>query len=127
MTETELGQFREVEATGRFTRQNASLLKVRPGDDEIRARLGAMVAYRGGVRFEYKGGGVGRFLKKATSYCTAPGRWPWPRMATRAAGHSTRRLPTRRPPLRGAVRWRGDRAGLRWFHGSRHALGGAAG
>lgn len=65
MTETDLGQFREVEATGRFTRQNASLLKVRLENDEIRARLGAMVAYQGDVSFEHKGGGVGRFLKKA--------------------------------------------------------------
>lgn len=65
MTETELGQFREVEATGRFTRQNSSLLKVRLDGDQAQARLGSMVAYQGDVRFEHKGGGVGRFLKKA--------------------------------------------------------------
>lgn len=64
MTETELGQFREVEATGRFTRQNSSLLKVRLDGDQAQARLGSMVAYQGDVRFEHKGGGVGRFLKK---------------------------------------------------------------
>jgi len=65
MTETDLGQFREVEATGRFTRQNASLLKVRLQGDHVQARLGSMVAYQGDVRFEHKGGGMGRFLKKA--------------------------------------------------------------
>ncbi|MDQ4007790.1 MAG: AIM24 family protein [Actinomycetota bacterium] len=65
MTETDLGQFREVEAQGRFTRQNASLLKVRLEGDQVQARLGSMVAYQGDVRFEHKGGGVGRFLKKA--------------------------------------------------------------
>lgn len=31
----------------------------------MQARLGSMVAYQGEVRFEHKGGGVGRFLKKA--------------------------------------------------------------
>ncbi|MBA3389237.1 MAG: AIM24 family protein, partial [Rubrobacter sp.] len=29
------------------------------------AKLGSMVAYQGGVRFEHKGGGLGRFFKKA--------------------------------------------------------------
>jgi uncharacterized protein (AIM24 family) len=65
MTETDLGQFREVAAAGRFTRQNASLLKVRLEGDQVQARLGSMVAYQGEVRFEHKGGGIGRFLKKA--------------------------------------------------------------
>ena len=65
MTETELGQFREVEPQGRFTRQNSSLLKVRLDGDQVQARLGSMVAYQGDVRFEHKSGGVGRFLKKA--------------------------------------------------------------
>ena len=65
MTETELRQFREVEAQGRFTRQNSSLLKVRLDGDQVQARLGSMVAYQGDVRFEHKSGGVGRFLKKA--------------------------------------------------------------
>lgn len=65
MTETELGQFREVEAEGRFTRQNSSLLKVRLDGDQVHARLGSMIAYQGDVRFEHKSGGVGRFLKKA--------------------------------------------------------------
>jgi uncharacterized protein (AIM24 family) len=65
MTETDLGQFREVDAAGRFTLQNSSLLKVRLEGDQVQARLGAMVAYQGEVRFEHRGGGVGRFLKKA--------------------------------------------------------------
>jgi uncharacterized protein (AIM24 family) len=65
MTETDLGQFREVDAAGRFTLQNGSLLKVRLEGDQVQARLGAMVAYQGEVRFEHRGGGVGRFLKKA--------------------------------------------------------------
>jgi uncharacterized protein (AIM24 family) len=65
MTQTDLGQFREVEAAGRFTLQNSSLLKVRLQGDQAQARLGSMVAYQGDVRFEHKGGGAGRFLKKA--------------------------------------------------------------
>ncbi|HET7327897.1 MAG TPA: AIM24 family protein [Nocardioidaceae bacterium] len=65
MSETELGQFREVEAAGRFTLQNTSLLKVRLQGDEVQARAGSMVAYQGDLRFEHKGGGVGRFFKKA--------------------------------------------------------------
>ena len=65
MTDTDLGQFREVEAAGRFTRQNSSLLKVRLNGDQVQARQGSMVAYQGDVRFEHKGGGVGRFFKKA--------------------------------------------------------------
>lgn len=65
MTEPELGQFREVEAQGRFTPQNSSLLKVRLDGDQVQARLGSMVAYQGDVRFEHKSGGMGRFLKKA--------------------------------------------------------------
>jgi uncharacterized protein (AIM24 family) len=65
MTQTDLSQFREVEPAGRFTLQNSSLLKVRLDGDQAQARLGSMVAYQGDVRFEHKGGGVGRFLKKA--------------------------------------------------------------
>lgn len=66
MTETtNLGDYREVQATGRFTRQNSSLLKVRLQGDQVQARLGSMVAYQGDITFEHKSGGVGRFLKKA--------------------------------------------------------------
>ena len=65
MSETNLEQFREVTPAGRFTLQNSSLLKVRLQDDSIQAKLGSMVAYQGEIRFEYQGGGLGRFFKKA--------------------------------------------------------------
>lgn len=65
MSETNLDQFREVAPTGTFTLQNSSLLKVRLDGNSVQAKLGSMVAYQGGVRFEYKGGGLGRFFKKA--------------------------------------------------------------
>ncbi len=65
MSETNLEQFREVTPAGRFTLQNSSLLKVRLDNDQIQAKLGSMVAYQGDVRFEHKGGGLGRFFKKA--------------------------------------------------------------
>jgi uncharacterized protein (AIM24 family) len=32
---------------------------------QIQAKLGSIVAYQGGVHFEHKGGGIGRFFKKA--------------------------------------------------------------
>ena len=49
----------------RFALQNERLLRVALGP-EVMARQGAMVAYQGGVQFEFQGsGGVGRFLKKA--------------------------------------------------------------
>ena len=67
MSETNLEQFREVTPAGRFTLQNSSLLKVRLENDAIQAKLGSMVAYQGEVRFEHKGGGLGRFFKKALS------------------------------------------------------------
>ena len=67
MSETDLEQFREVEAEGRFTQQNPSLLKVRLDGDEVRAQQGSMVAYQGDIRFEHKGGGAGRFFKKAVT------------------------------------------------------------
>jgi uncharacterized protein (AIM24 family) len=48
-----------------FTLQNERLLRVTLGG-EIMARQGSMVAYQGGVEFDFQGsGGVGRFLKKA--------------------------------------------------------------
>ena len=67
MSETDLEQFREVTPTGRFTLQNPSLLKVRLENDSIQAKLGSMVAYQGGIRFDYQSGGLGRFFKKALS------------------------------------------------------------
>ena len=65
MSETNLSQFREVTPSGTFTLQNSSLLKVRLDGDSVQARLGSMVAYQGEVRFDHKGGGLGRFFKKA--------------------------------------------------------------
>ena len=67
MSETNLEQFREVTPSGRFTLQNSSLLKVRLENDTVQAKLGSMVAYQGGVRFEQKSGGLGRFFKKAVT------------------------------------------------------------
>jgi uncharacterized protein (AIM24 family) len=67
VSETNLEQFREVTPTGRFTLQNSSLLKVRIENDSIQAKLGAMAAYQGTVRFEHQGGGLGRFFKKAVT------------------------------------------------------------
>jgi uncharacterized protein (AIM24 family) len=65
VSETNLEQFREVAPAGRFTLQNSAMLKVSLDGDQIRARLGSMVAYQGDVRFEYQSGGMGRFFKKA--------------------------------------------------------------
>ncbi len=67
MSETNLEQFREVTPEGRFTLQNSAMLKVRLENDQIQAKLGSMVAYQGDVRFEHKGGGLGRFFKKAVT------------------------------------------------------------
>lgn len=44
--------------------QNERLLKARLQGTELLARQGAMVAYQGDVRFEFKGAGMGRLLKK---------------------------------------------------------------
>jgi uncharacterized protein (AIM24 family) len=65
MSETNLNQFKEVTPSGTFTLQNSSLLKVRLEGNSVQAKLGSMVAYQGGVRFDHKGGGLGRFFKKA--------------------------------------------------------------
>jgi len=65
MSETNLEQFREVTPAGRLTLQNSAMLKVSLREDQIQAKLGSMVAYQGDVRFEHKGGGIGRFFKKA--------------------------------------------------------------
>ena len=67
MSETNLEQFREGTPAGRLTLQNSAMLKVRLQRDQIQAKLGSMVAYQGDVRFEHKGGGLGRFFKKAVT------------------------------------------------------------
>ena len=66
MKSTLFGAHLETAASGeRFTLQNERLLRVTLGE-EVMARQGAMVAYQGGVEFDFQGsGGVGRFLKKA--------------------------------------------------------------
>ena len=63
MSETDLEQFREVTPAGRFPLQDPSLL-VRLENDRVQTRLGSMVAYQGGVRFEHQSGGLGRFFKR---------------------------------------------------------------
>ena len=62
-----LDRFSEVETGEPFTLQNPRLLKVELSETTVMARNGAMVAYQGGVRFEHKGGGLGRLLKKAAT------------------------------------------------------------
>jgi len=63
-----LAQYDETTSTEAFTLQNARLLKVSLRDVTIQAKLGAMVAYQGDVKFEHAGlGGMGRMLKKAVT------------------------------------------------------------
>jgi uncharacterized protein (AIM24 family) len=61
------GAFDEVETGEAFTLQNRRLLKVELAEGAVLAKNGAMVAYQGDVSFEHKGGGLGRFLKKAAT------------------------------------------------------------
>jgi uncharacterized protein (AIM24 family) len=62
-----LDRFAEVETGEAFTLQNPRLLKIELSETSVMARNGAMVAYQGEVRFEHKGGGLGRLLKKAAT------------------------------------------------------------
>ena len=62
-----LEKFAEVETGEAFTLQNPRLLKIELSETSVMARNGAMVAYQGDVKFEHKGGGVGRLLKKAAT------------------------------------------------------------
>jgi uncharacterized protein (AIM24 family) len=62
-----LDRYAEVETGEAFTLQNPRLLKVELSETSVMARNGAMVAYQGDVRFEHKGGGLGRLLKKAAT------------------------------------------------------------
>ncbi len=62
-----LDRYDEVETGEAFTLQNRQLLKVELSETSVMARNGAMVAYQGDVRFEHKGGGLGRLLKKAAT------------------------------------------------------------
>jgi len=62
-----LDQYQEVETGEAFTLQNPRLLKVELSETSVMAKNGAMVAYQGDVHFEHKGGGIGKFLKKAAT------------------------------------------------------------
>jgi uncharacterized protein (AIM24 family) len=62
-----LDRYKEVETGEAFTPQNPRLLKVELSEATVMARNGSMVAYQGDVRFEHKGGGIGRLLKKAAT------------------------------------------------------------
>ncbi len=62
-----LDRFAEVETGEAFTVQNPRLLKVELSATGVLAKNGSMVAYQGDVRFEHRGGGVSRFLKKAAT------------------------------------------------------------
>lgn len=55
------------EASARFARQNAQMLRVAlgPSSPDVLATKGSMVAYQGSVRFDHEGSGsVGKLLKK---------------------------------------------------------------
>jgi uncharacterized protein (AIM24 family) len=66
--EQTLSQFKETEGGDPFTLQNSKLLKVELSDVTIQAKLGAMVAYQGDVKFEHAGsGGMSRMIKKAVT------------------------------------------------------------
>ncbi len=62
-----LDQYQEIETGEAFTLQGPRLLKVELSETSVMAKNGAMVAYQGDVRFEHKGGGLGRLLKKAAT------------------------------------------------------------
>jgi uncharacterized protein (AIM24 family) len=62
-----LDRFQEIETGEAFTLQGPKLLKVELSETSVMAKNGAMVAYQGDVRFEHKGGGLGRLLKKAAT------------------------------------------------------------
>jgi uncharacterized protein (AIM24 family) len=64
---TALDQFQEVETGEAFTLQGPRLLKVELSETSVIAKHGSMVAYQGEVSFERKGGGLGRFVKKAAT------------------------------------------------------------
>ena len=66
--EQALQEFRETESGDSFSLQNPRLLKVELADVTIQAKLGAMVAYQGDVKFERAGtGGMARLMKKVAT------------------------------------------------------------
>src|ERR671922_882409 len=62
-----LDRYQEVETGDAFTLQGPRLLKVELSETSVMAKNGSMVAYQGDVHFEHKGGGLGRFVKKAAT------------------------------------------------------------
>ena len=66
--EQALQQFRETESSESFSLQNHKLLKVELANVTIQAKLGAMVAYQGEVKFERAAtGGMARLMKKVAT------------------------------------------------------------
>ncbi len=66
--EQALQGFRETESGESFSLQNPRMLKVELADVTIQAKLGAMVAYQGEVKFERAGsGGMSRLMKKVAT------------------------------------------------------------
>jgi stress response protein SCP2/uncharacterized protein (AIM24 family) len=57
-----LEKYREVPATGRWTKQNSKMIKVTLGADVFALR-GSMVAYQGDIAFDYKGSGIRGFVE----------------------------------------------------------------
>ena len=62
-----LAKYQEVETGEAFGLQGPRLLKIESAAASVMAKNGAMVAYRGDVRFEHEGGGLRRFLTKAAT------------------------------------------------------------
>jgi uncharacterized protein (AIM24 family) len=66
--QTTLAQYNETQSQDAFALQNSKLLKVSLQQVTIQAKLGAMVAYQGDVKFEHAGsGGMSRLVKKAVT------------------------------------------------------------
>ena len=66
--EQALQAFKETESGESFSLQNPRLLKVELADVTIQAKLGAMVAYQGEVKFERAAtGGMARLMKKVAT------------------------------------------------------------
>ena len=66
--ENALQGFKETESSESFSLQNPRLLKVELADVTIQAKLGAMVAYQGEVKFERAAvGGMSRLMKKVAT------------------------------------------------------------
>jgi uncharacterized protein (AIM24 family) len=62
-----LDRYQEIETGEAFTLQGPRLLKIELSEASVMAKNGSMVAYQGDVRFEHKGGGLGRLIKKAAT------------------------------------------------------------